>query len=223
MPLPSLLACLAVWTERTDWIQVAPGAHLRVLTRTHDDALPALVYQPFAGAWPQIHAGDRVFAPLADTFTLVTYDPRGVGRSTGTFDASTHRDDLAAVCVHASARAARVFVVSISSATHDTLMLAAAPPVPLAGVLIASPNPPTSDLLWTHWAPAIHRVWGVSPSTLARLPPLARLTLMLLRTPYHKCRDALLCSGEFYNPWTYAGSKHYAHPLWTTCRRARPC
>ena len=213
----SILVALVAWTERTDWIQVAPETHLRVLTRTHDDALPALIYQPFAGSWPQIHAGDHIFLPLADTFTLVTYDPRGVGRSTGAFNASAHRSDLEAVYTHAAARASRVYVVSISSATRDTLSLAATPPADgkLAGVLVASPTPPTMELLWTYWSPAIQHVWGVSATTLERMPMLAKLTLMLLRTPYHKCRDVLWCSGEFYNPWTYAGSVHYPHPFWT--------
>jgi len=222
--MPALLASaillLSAWVERTDWVQVAPATHLRVLTRTHDDALPALVYQPFAGSWPQIHAGDRVFLPLADSFTLVTFDPRGVGRSSGTFNASARAEDLAAVCVHAAARSSRVYVVSISSATIDTLLLAAAPPRPLAdgvlgGVLLASPTPPDWDTVWEHWAPAIRRVWGVSPQTLARLPRVVQATLMLVRTPYHRCRDSLWCSGEVYNPWTYAGSPHYPHPFRT--------
>lgn len=48
-------------TSASSTVQVDKAAHLRVLARTVNRSHPILLYQPFAIAWPQIAAGDRVF------------------------------------------------------------------------------------------------------------------------------------------------------------------
>ena len=210
----ALLAACRAERVANEWIDV-DGAHLRVVTHARPGR-PALVYQPFAGAWPQIHAGDAVVLPLAARFTLVSFDPRGVGESTGAFDPYRQVDDVLEVAAYARGRwnASAVYVVGISSTGPIAILAAARGGGRVDGVLAASPT-----LSWRAarlpWREAIARVWGVSVETQERLPLLAQVTLMLLRTPYRRCHDTWACDGEFYNPWTYAGSALYPWPFRT--------
>ena len=204
--------------ERVEWVQVAPGEHLRIVSRTFDETLPVLVYQPFAVAWPQLYAGDKVFAPLADSFTLVTYDPRGIGGSRGgALDNDALYEDLIAVLEYAARRSAsqRCFVVSISSSAAATVVAAHRRSDLIEGVLFAAPVLQPFHLIMPYYEAAVADVWGVPPAVFRRLPSLAQVTLTLLRVPYHACHRRWLCSGEFYNPWTFAGSPLYPMPFLT--------
>jgi pimeloyl-ACP methyl ester carboxylesterase len=216
--------------DTAEWIQVERGVHLRVQTRTRRPGAPVLLYQPFAMAWPQIGpTGDPIFLPLLDTFTLVSFDPRAVGRSTGgRFDHRTLEHDLVEVARYAArrhagddasaARSPPVYALGISSSAATTIRVAARHPRLFAGILLVAPMLSYAESAHLY-ARAIETVWGVPQWLYPRLPLLLQLTLCLLRTPYAACHERWLCSGEFYHPLSYAGAPElYPHPVWTYLR-----
>ena len=218
LALFTVFAAIAAAIEVQEWVDVAPDTALRVVTRTSDLGLPVLLYQPFANVWPQLHAGDKHFLPLSDTYSLLTFDPRGIGGSTGdalSRTAVVDADDLARVAEYAHKRFARdVYVLAISTAGPATARAVALHPKLFRAATFVAP---VVDMAHTRGAllAEIERVWGISPGVTLRLPALAQQTLVLLRTPYLRCHERLWCSGEFYGPYTYAYSAYYPTPLWT--------
>lgn len=211
MLLASLLASAASVEE---FIQVDPGVHLRVLTRSSSPTLPVLLYQPFAGTWPQIHAGDAYFLPLTDSFSLVTFDPRGVGSSTGSFDSASELSDLLQVAEYAKAKYGRVYLMGISTSGPISIQALVHSPHLFEACIAVSPVI-NSEKALPLLVQEVERVWGVPASVFLSLPSVFQATLALLRLPYYKCHDRVLCTGEFYNPWTYAESPYYDHPFLT--------
>ena len=202
-------------------VETSENERIRVVIRTRDTALPALLYQPFAYAWPQLHAGDAYFLPLNDTFTLVTFDPRGVGESTGTFDTEvgTMVDDVLSVARHTLSRlpGVKLYILGISTAAGVTARAIHKAPQLFAAAILAAPVI-NMKRTWPHLSAEIQRVWGVPAWVSERLPDVAMLTLALLRVPYLRCHERWLCSGEFYNPLTYIGSEFYPAPFTTYLR-----
>ena len=196
------------------FVDVSDGARLRVLTRGSDARLPHLLYQPFAGAFPQIDIGDPYFLPLTDTFVISTFDPRGVGESTGTFDAGTHADDLLAVARHVSPDAP-LHLLSISSSTCPSVEVLRREPHRFASAVFTAPSSHSARRNRPYLLAEIERVWGVSPDRTSRLPALVQALLMTMRTPYARCHARWMCSGDFYHPFRYWDAPHYPRPLRT--------
>lgn len=201
------------------------GGHLRVVVRRpHANAdPPLLLYQPFAGSWPQLHAGDAYFWPLLGPFALATFDPRGIGESTSVFDASpaTQASDL--VNIAATLRAhygVEVHVVAISTAACSTVSALRARRDLFASATFVAPllNPQRTapDL-----AEEVARVWSLPPALTSYIPAFLYHVLVLHRSPYSDCHDNLWCMGDFYFPHTYSGSPHYPRPLSTWWRALR--
>tara|TARA_B110000046_G_scaffold25053_1_gene24238 strand:- start:14041 stop:15615 length:1575 start_codon:yes stop_codon:yes gene_type:complete len=215
----SLLLPLALAiAPQISFVDVAGGARLRVFVRASTAALPALLYQPFAFAWPQMGPiGDDHFLPLSDTFALATYDPRGVAGSTGAFEASdrARADDLRRVIEHVARAHKSIYVLAISSAACPTVHALAQSSVHVAGAAFVAPSVHADAIVAPYLAVEVERVWGVSAATFALLPTPLRTTLAMLRTPYARCHDRLLCSGDFYHPLRYVGNPYYARPLTT--------
>lgn len=210
-----------------EYIQVDVGVHIRVVTRSSAPGLPCLLYQPFAGAWPQLAAGDAYFLPLSDTFSLTTFDPRGVGASTGTFHPKHDKNDVLRVAEYAKSRQvmrhanpSNIVLMCLSSSCPSSIRAMHERPDLFSSMLMVSPVLSHSASM-PYLEAEIHRVWGVPPRVQSLLPNLAIATLSLLRLPYYKCHSRMLCSGEFYNPWTYADSEFYDHPFLTYVQASR--
>ena len=215
----ALLACAASHvSEWETFVDVMPGTRLRVLTRATDASLPVLVYQPFATAWPQLDVGDASFLPLTDSFAVATFDPRGIGASTGTFDASVdvQASDLGAVVDRVSPHR-KVYVLSISSSACATVRFVRQRPERVEAVVFTAPVVNT-DTRKPALAAEIRRVWKVSPWLQSYVPNVAFAVLALARLPYFECHDRWLCTGDFYHPLRYYGAPHYDNPIgvWST-------
>lgn len=187
------------------------------LEHDHARRVPTLLYQPFAFSWPQVGIGDRYMLSLAQRFSIATFDPRGVGGSTGKYDWSflAHVNDL----IHVMRALRDVMgkaphVLAISTSTCPTLRALRDFPSAFASVTLAAPQ--FMNAQHEHFLHAeVERVWRIPSWIVARLPDLAQLTLALGRTPYLHCHRTLLCNATFYNPTTYLNRQEYPRPLST--------
>lgn len=203
-------AALGVHLE--ELVTVAPGVRLRVLARGASDALPVLLYTPFAWTFPAIHSGDHVFLPLATDFIMLTYDPRGVGGSEGGRAASfdDYVTDVAALAAYACRRFNKSAIYASGTSSGATIVAHAAHLYPerFAHILLNGPSLNfTRQLETSFWG--IEDVWGIPAPVARKLPTVVSGVLVMLRIPFQDCRTRLFCRMEFFTPLTFAGSRYY--------------
>lgn len=113
-----------------------------------------LYYESLGAGYPVVLVGggsgmdlrqwDAVFPSLAESFQVIRYDPRGVGRSDNPTEAYSDADDLAALVEHLGFKS--VVAVGESSAGGIALQFAASHPDRATAVVAAAPVLEGSDV-----------------------------------------------------------------------------
>lgn len=206
-------------------VATAEGVRLRILTRGDSADLPVLVYTPFAWTFPAIVSGDHHFMPLADTFLMTTYDPRGVGGSANSTAATSVEhfiDDLIDVSRYAIRRFGKQKVYLLGISTGASFAVHAAHRQPALFEHVIS-NGPTVDLIEQNRENylALHEIWRMPQWLLPLLPRVIAGVFLMLRVPFHSCRSQFFCAMEFFTPLTFGGSEYYTSGLRVFLQAAR--